>query len=210
MGSEMCIRDSRRAIMSAAGDTRRVCRIRLPALPALLKTNRRALGVYSAGALFAAGWWFFFDACIRSSLERRAPSNPDEPPLMPPEMAMHAGDWFPGVCTTLGLLIVNLVDKQHLLDEGGGLGGAAAGSWGNDPVLWRTRLWLFIGFAFLAGGMAGSVALLVIKYMLPPHAAGYEEFGVANVIQNMGIMVSAVLLWISQRVESDYEYNLTL
>jgi len=52
--------------------------------------------------------------------------------------------------------------------------------------------------------------LLIIKYMMNPHAVGYVEYGVASVLQNLGIMACAIVLWFSQRTESDYEYSLTL
>ena len=154
--------------------------------------------VYAAGTIFAAGWWFFFDACIRSS--QIAIDKPDE-------ILVSEVDWAPGVISTIGLIIVNLIDKQHLIDGDGSL---ATGAWGaSDPAQWRTRLWLFIGFACLAGGMAGSMALSIVKYTIPSHA-GHEDFGFANVVQNAGVMCAAVLLWMSQRTESEYEYNLTL
>ena len=189
--------------MSRLSDTRRVCRFRFMALPASMRPNKRAMGVYLGGALFAAGWWLFFDACVRSAqLHHPAPGDPAvEPPI-----AIALDDWVPGLCATIGLVIVNLIDKQHLIDEGG----FGTGPWGDDPILWRTRMWLFIGFAFLAGGLAGSLAVLIVKYMLNSHAVGYVEFGTASVLQNLALIACAVLLWYSQRVESDYEYNLTL
>ncbi|WFD34935.1 Vacuolar protein sorting-associated protein 68 [Malassezia cuniculi] len=184
--------------MHHGDETRRVFRVRLPSLPASLRPNRRSLCVYASGALFALGWWFFFDACIRS--HQIAADGPSE-------TLIQGVDWVPGTISTIGLIIVNIIDKQHLMDSDGSI---ATGAWGaTDPVQWRTRLWLFVGFACLAGGMAGSMALSVVKYTIPSHA-GHEEFGFANVVQNASIMASAVLLWISQRTESEYEYNLTL
>lgn len=188
--------------MSRLGETRRVCRVRLPNVPLAMRSNVRAMGVYAAGALFAAGWWFFFDACVRSAHAQQPPR--DGEPFTPPPVAIKLDDWAPGLCTMIGLIIVNLVDKQHLFDEG------SLHDWGHDPVLWRARTWLFVGFACLAGGMAGSLAVLIIKYMLNEHAVGYVELGVAGVMQNVAMMACAMVLWFSQRTESDYEYNLTL
>lgn len=190
--------------MPRLGETRRVCRFRLPSIPLSMKTHGRAIGVYAAGAVFAAGWWLFFDACVRSH-QLHQPPPPDQT-YVPPPVAIKLDDWAPGISATIGLIIVNLIDKQHLLDEAAG----SLTAWGDDPVLWRTRMWLFVGFAFLAGGMAGSMAVLIIKYMVNPHAVGYVEFGVAGVLQNVAIMACAVMLWFSQRSESEYEYNLTL
>jgi hypothetical protein len=74
--------------------------------------------------------------------------------------------------------------------------------------------------------------VLVIKYVLPPYPGSFGvEWGVANVIQSstcrspslvgnaeltsapsfaVTIMLSAIVLWVAQSSESDYEYNLTL
>jgi hypothetical protein len=52
------------------------------------------------------------------------------------------------------MIIVNLIDKAKLTgedDEGG-----YEGSWGGG-VVWRARLFLFVGFALMAGGLAGSI-----------------------------------------------------
>lgn len=46
------------------------------------------------------------------------------------------------------MIIVNLIDKDRVRGEDG-MGDAAA--------VWRARLVLFIGFALMAGGLAGSV-----------------------------------------------------
>ena len=204
--------------MSGLGETRRVCRIRLPKTPLNMQANRHAMGVCLAGALFAGGWWLFFDACIRSgrlNIPTPAPlpspvpqPRPGEPIPQPKHgVFIKFDDWVPGLCATIGLSIVNLVDKRHLMYEDGT---GQIGAWQDDPVMWRTRTWLFIGFAFLAGGIAGSLAIVIIKYMMNPDAVGFVEFGVAGVLQNLAIMACAMILWFSQHVESDYEYNLTL
>jgi hypothetical protein len=50
------------------------------------------------------------------------------------------------------MLIINLIDKERLL---------SGGSFGGEPnIIWRARLFLFIGFALMAGGLAGSVVSL--------------------------------------------------
>jgi hypothetical protein len=52
-----------------------------------------------------------------------------------------------GLFATLGMIIVNLLDKQSLAGIDGGF----------DNLAWRARLFLFLGFALLAGGLAGSI-----------------------------------------------------
>ncbi|TKY88779.1 hypothetical protein EX895_002410 [Sporisorium graminicola] len=191
-------------------DPRRVCLIPLPQIPAFLHTSKRQLGIYLSGALFALGWWFFLDATIISSMRRRPPQDPTVP-YEPPATYITFADWVPGLCGTLGMIVVNLIDKQHLTDVGAAFSfGGGGGGFAGDSVQWRARLFLFIGFALMAGGLAGSITVLTVKYLVPYLPEGYEYYGVANVIQNACIMSSTVLLWLSQNTESEYEYNLTL
>ncbi|KAJ1019515.1 hypothetical protein NDA18_005995 [Ustilago nuda] len=191
-------------------DPRRVCRIPLPQLPAFLQTSKRQLGIYLSGALFALGWWFFLDATIISNIRRKPPLDPTIP-FEPPATYITFADWLPGLCGTLGVIVVNLIDKQHLTHVGDAFSfGASAGVFSGDTVQWRARLFLFIGFALMAGGLAGSITVLTVKYLVPVLPQGYEYYGVANVVQNAAIMSSTVLLWLSQNTKSEYEYNLTL
>lgn len=60
-------------------------------------------------------------------------------------------DWIPGICSLLGYLIINLIDKDRIRGDEG---------FGDSSAVWRARLFLFIGFAFMAGGLAGSVVCL--------------------------------------------------
>jgi hypothetical protein len=58
-------------------------------------------------------------------------------------------DWLPGICSFIGFLIINLIDKDRI--RGDDVYG------GDSRAVWRARLFLFIGFALMAGGLAGSV-----------------------------------------------------
>ncbi|TFY77947.1 hypothetical protein EWM64_g6065 [Hericium alpestre] len=80
----------------------------------------------------------------------------------------------------------------------------------SPQAAWRARLFLFVGFALMAGGLAGSVSVLVLKYLLHAYAEQYLYYGYANVAQNVALMLSAVILWISQSSGSEYEYNLSI
>jgi hypothetical protein len=66
------------------------------------------------------------------------------------EVPVHVSfiDWIPGICSLLGFLVVNLIDKDRIRGEEG---------FGDSRAVWRARLFLFIGFALMAGGLAGSV-----------------------------------------------------
>jgi len=85
----------------------------------------------------------------------------------------------------------------------------------------------------MAGGLAGSIvrlifaglcgmligqcvpsgrlqSVLVLKYIIPAYEPRFVYYGLANVCQNVSLMLSAVVLWLAQHAQSDYEYNLQL
>ena len=72
---------------------------------------------------------------------------------------MHVAfvDWLPGISSLFGFLIVNLIDKDRIRGDEG---------FGDSRAVWRARLFLFIGFAFMAGGLAGSVVRLIVPASL--------------------------------------------
>ncbi|UZJ56793.1 hypothetical protein CBS101457_006113 [Exobasidium rhododendri] len=196
-------------------DPRRVCLLPLPPMPRWVRSNKRSFGIYASGALFSLAWWVFFDALLLSSIRSKEPplsggEDPNFPPWIAPPVKMSFADWVPGLLATLGMIVVNLIDKSVLAEAGGFGAGFSSGSWGGDSIQWRARLFLFVGFALLAGGLAGSVTVLTIKYIIANLPSGYEYYGFANVVQNAAIMLSTVALWVAQSTESDYEYNLTL
>lgn len=63
---------------------------------------------------------------------------------------MHVAflDWLPGISSLLGMLVINLIDKDRVQGNE---------DFGDSRAVWRARLFLFIGFALMAGGLAGSV-----------------------------------------------------
>lgn len=52
--------------------------------------------------------------------------------------------------------------------------------------------------------------VLILKYVLNNYPEMYKYYGYCNVSQNIGLMLSAVVLWISQSSSGEYEYNLTI
>jgi hypothetical protein len=144
-------------------DPRRLFVFSCPSLP--FSKYKRATGVYIAGGLvskfacmktdrplrkflyrqFALAHWMFWDAAILSSHAKL----PQDAPYDTIPVHVTFLDWIPGICSTLGLLVVNLINKEHLLSDGG---------YHQEPtIVWRARLFLFVGFALMAGGLAGSV-----------------------------------------------------
>lgn len=100
------------------------------------------------------------------------------------------------------MLVINSIEKSRL--------SADSFSYSGDGVAWKAKTVLFLGFALLAGGLAGSVCVLVLKYLTQDLETGTMWMGVANVMGNGLIMLSSVVLWVSQNMEDDYTYNLQL
>jgi hypothetical protein len=73
---------------------------------------------------------------------------PYDEPQIPPPVHVSFVDWVPGICSLLGMLVVNLIDKDRVRGDEG---------FSDSRAVWRARLFLFIGFALMAGGLAGSV-----------------------------------------------------
>ena len=79
------------------------------------------------------------------------------------------------------MLIINSIDKTRLSGDGF--------SYSGDGVAWKARVVLFMGFAAMAGGLAGGVTVLVLKYVVQDASWPALWFGVANVITNALIML---------------------
>jgi len=151
----------------------------------------RSTGVYFAGALFSIGFFFLVDAAAFSHSARNGS-----------EVHVTFVDWIPGICSALGMLVINSIEKARLQ--------ADSYSYSGSGVAWKARFVLFLGFALLAGGLAGSVAVMVLKYVVKGYPLPTLYFGIANVIANSLVMLSSVVLWIAQNIEDDYTYNLAL
>lgn len=100
------------------------------------------------------------------------------------------------------MLIINSIDKARLSSD--------SSYYSGDGVAWKARVVLFLGFASLAGGLAGSVTVLVLKFVVPEVSWPALWMGVANVAGNVLVSLSSVVLWVSQNMEDDYTYNLQL
>ncbi|CAG8617554.1 9261_t:CDS:2, partial [Dentiscutata erythropus] len=158
-------------------DNRRICLFPFPSFTQFIE-KKRDLGVYVSGCLFALGWWFFIDAVVLSSTDNDG------------QAVIGFEDWMCGISSTLGMLIVNSIDKARLTTDS---------FYGNNAAT-KARFLLFVGFALMAGGLAGSVTILILKHIVPEVGPNLY-FGVEEVVQNVAIMLSSVVLWIAQNAE---------
>jgi TRAP-type mannitol/chloroaromatic compound transport system permease small subunit len=90
-------------------------------------------------------------------------------------------DWIPGICSALGMLVINSIDKSRL--------SADSFSYSGNGVAWKAKLVLFLGFALLAGGLAGSVVVMVMKFIVPALAWPTLWMGIGNVVANAFVML---------------------
>lgn len=79
------------------------------------------------------------------------------------------------------MLVINSIDKTRL--------SADSFSFHGDGVAWKARVVLFVGFAALAGGLAGSVTVLVMKYVVKEVTMPQLWMGIANPTGNALIML---------------------
>lgn len=87
---------------------------------------------------FSLGFFFFIDASTFSHSNKNGS-----------DINIKFVDWIPGICSALGMLVINSIEKTRL--------SADSYSYSGTGVAWKARLVLFLGFALMAGGLAGSV-----------------------------------------------------
>jgi hypothetical protein len=123
---------------------------------------------------FSIGFFSFIDAAAYSKSAKNGS-----------DYHVNFVDWIPGICSSLGMLVINSIDKGRLA--------ADSFSYSGNGVAWKARLVLFLGFALMAGGLAGSVTVLVLKYVVPGAVFPTLWFGVANVVANGLIMLRYIM-----------------
>jgi len=84
------------------------------------------------------------------------------------------------------MLVINSIEKTRL--------SADSFSYSGSGVAWKARLVLFLGFALMAGGLAGSVTVMVLKYLFKDYPLRTMYMGVANVVAN-GLVMLRYVLW---------------
>ncbi len=88
------------------------------------------------------------------------------------------------------MLVINSIEKTRL--------SADSFSYSGSGVAWKARLVLFLGFALMAGGLAGSVTVMVLKYLVRDEDEGEGAnfmtlwLGIANVVANALVMLRYV------------------
>lgn len=79
------------------------------------------------------------------------------------------------------MLVINSIDKTRLSGD--------SFAYSGDGVAWKARVVLFMGFAAMAGGLAGGVTVMVLKYITEGAEGMSLWFGVANLVANGLVML---------------------
>lgn len=166
---------------------------RFPKPAWMTSASTRTAGVYLSGGLFSIALFVLIDAATWSQKMNGS------------DFHVTFVDWVPGIFSALGMLIINSIDKARLA-----AGGADGFSYSGDGVAWKARVVLFMGFAALAGGLAGGVTVMVLKYIVGGAEWPALWMGIANVVANALVSLSSVVLWVSHNMEDEYSYNLQL
>lgn len=142
-------------------------RFQLPSLE--FGSRLRSAGIYLSGILFATGFWVFVDAALYSKVANAGTVH------------ITFVDWLPAICSALGMLIVNSIDKSKLTSD----------SYGETSMAWKAKLVLFIGFALLAGGLAGGVVWTSIA--LATSLTGTGGLGIE--VHSTIVSISDLIFW---------------
>jgi hypothetical protein len=121
---------------------------------------------------FSLSFYVMLDAAVWS----HSAKNGSDPPVH-----INFIDWLPLIFSSLGMLIINSIEKTRL--------SADSFSYSGSGVAWKARVVLFLGFASLAGGMAGGVTVLVLKYVVPGTVLPTLYMGIANLVANGLVML---------------------
>lgn len=152
----------------------------------------RSQSMYVSGVLYALGLWLMIDASIFSKT------------LNASIVHVTFVDWIPFICSTLGMIVINSLDKVQLI---------SASSNGFDSgavsLQWQARIVLFIGFSLIAIGLNGSFLILVLKFIIKGFTSNPTiKMGIENVLSNICVMASCTLLWIVSTLEDDNSLSL--
>ncbi|KAJ1921216.1 Vacuolar protein sorting-associated protein 68 [Mycoemilia scoparia] len=152
-------------------------------IPSEWQEQLRDVGVYFSGGLFTLGWWFFIDGLVSANnIDNYTPRRGFE-------------DWLPGLICTLGMIVINSIDFSILYeDDGFGYDNGGSAS--------KAKFVLFMGIALLGGGLAGSLVILIVKFVHPEIPADVMYTGITNVLQSLCILSSCLILFFVHNYES--------
>ena len=86
------------------------------------------------------------------------------------------------------MLVINLLDKASIAGDPSSTGFGSSGGGSEAGRQWLARFILFLGFALIAGGLAGSVTILVLKFVTAGIGWPASWMGIGGVVANGLVM----------------------
>lgn len=147
-----------------------------------------------SGILFAAGWYMFFGAIIEAHVnclvwggswsQRHVVNCTDANNSHPhhgdiaPDALVSGAYWGPGILSTFGLIGLNMISWEAVVEEG---------SFGEGAVV-CARIWTMASLVLLFGGLGFAIWCFVTDFQT---ANAWHSGGVMVLIQNLLILLSA-------------------
>ncbi|CAG8492466.1 6122_t:CDS:2 [Funneliformis mosseae] len=182
---------------------RHICLIPIPDLSRL----KRDVGIYISGGMFALGWWFFIDSVVYSNYLRRNGDDDTVPFHVRNDNVSSIVEDNESELKKATAPLKIIYPFPYCNSRSFGVPSMHINYMGSGSATRGARLCLFVGFAAMAGGLAGSCTVLILKYIVANIEMPYLYFGIALVIQNLFIMISSFMLWIAQSTEEEYNHN---
>lgn len=157
----------------------------IESLAVMVTPNRKAVTGYTAGFLFALGWWIFIDGAVYNAVKGSVPGGRFN------QLAFE--DWLPGILSTLALFIVNMIDRESL--------GADDSLYDGSNVAMKARGCAFAGITIALGSVGGALAILTLKYIIPGFNGDALYLGICITLQNFLIFIGSMVFWFGRNSE---------
>ena len=133
---------------------------------------------YMAGAIFAIGWWVWIDATAFVGGEYKEADK--EPPITAPM-------WLPAIFASIIMIMLNIVDSSKVAE--------------NDEGSGRAKAWFMIWFVFLGACLIAGWWIAWEIFLFPKEAIPTSYPGLALIIQNTLIFISALMYRFGVKIE---------
>ena len=159
-----------------------------------------SVGSVTSGTLFACGWYIFLGALLKARMDCivwsstvnkhfvncTAHNHTEIHGSIAPDALVSGASWAPGILTTFGLIGLNMISWEAVVEEG---------SFG-ESVVACARIWTMASLVFLFGGLGTAIWMACNAFSVPHY---WPWDGVCCLIQNILIVIAAFLFRASRR-----------
>jgi len=142
------------------------------------RPQSETLLAYAAGFSFAIGWWLWIDANVYSH-------HTNDP------VQVSGVHYIPGIISTIGLIMVNLVSWSDLNGV----------NFLSDNVSAKARIWLLFAFVVSFAGLVVGVWMAVVHWFQGNPNSQYP--GVALIVQNLLIFAGGAMYRFAKPSDED-------